>query len=532
MSNFRLYSYRYTNKNIIFLILKNIYHINIYICNILKKTFFFIIILYLNLICNLRSEDYYDFQNSNLPGRIDYEKKRSVCFFKFRNIDKNLNFDYLSKGLPSVISSSLTKTKYTFDPNPTPLKIQHDYNTQNLKPNLDKSKFDPRYIPLEVEIIKEDKAIFREEAIKEGKEKDCFYMVTGEFKLSGLDNLEINVEVTERRNGTFEIFKYKTGIKRAFQELKDMVSDISSKSFLTGFVEITIISEPEKDVFVYLDNELQGKTPLEKIKSLPGKHKILLIKDGFKRIEAEINIENSTANSFKFQLTPILNISNLSISTDPPEADIFLGSNYLGKSPIIDYPIPKGQNRIKISKEGFIDKFIGIDVVDSKKLYINHKLRKGDSDNFYKYNNNLFLDYSNFDFGLYSLYGSLMFYSMYMYSGYRESTELDRLNGKAIFTTFTFYQGLSTYFSDPNRYGNAFLSSLAYQQTLVNQVWDSTQVYRNIQNLSVGGTISMLFLSVFFYSRGLNSENFEIGYSPQKDKTLGSDAYFKYIYRF
>lgn len=491
------------------------------------RSLVFLSIYFINPFHSILSEDYFDFSNSYIPSSIEYENKRSICFFNFRNINSNPNFQYLSNGIPSVVSSTLRNIKFTFDETPLPLRIRHEFGINNNKSDSNFNKRDPRYISLQIELIKDTKPYYREESYRLGKEKDCFYIVTGEYEILGSDSLKTTIEITERKNGSFQTFTYQTSLKRAFQELIEKVSDIKTSSIVTGSVAVSIKTGTEINAFIYLDDELLGKSPLLNFQILPGKHRILIIKEGFQRIDTDLIISNISNTTLNFELTKLTTISNLTVVTEPEEADIYWGNIYIGKSPIKEYQVLKGQNRIRISKEGYIDKFIGIDVVDSKPISISEKLLKGDSDTFYKYNNNLFLDYSNFDFGNFSLYGSLVFYGLYMYSGYRESFELDRLNGRATFNSFNFYQGLSGAVSNPNLNGSLFLSSLFYQQRLIDEAWDSTQSYRNIQNFSIGGVITMLSLSGYFYSKGLSAENFEIGFSPSRDKLTGSELNFK-----
>ena len=491
--------------------------------------FFFQIFLFSTSI--LLSQEYYQFDKGYVSPKIEYESKRSVCFFHFRNTESTKTLDYLSSGIPSIISSSFRNLKYTFDENPLPIKIQHEYGIKPLK--LDNNQVsDPRYIKLDIEIIKDTKPILKEEALNAGKSKNCFYIITGEFKQLSSDKLQTKIEVTESKLGTSSEYTYNTSIKRGFQELTELISEVKIKSFLIGSAEVHIQTIPEKDVFIYLDDELLGKSPIVKIPVLPGKHKILLIKEDYKRVEKDIIIAHSKDNQFTFSLEKHIMIGSISISTNPPEADIYIGNKYIGKSPIENIDLPFGQNRLRIYKEGYIEKYYGIEVKNSKKVVLNFKLTEGDTNNFYKYGNNVFLDYSNFDFGNFSLYGSLLFYGIYMYSGYRESNEKDRLNGKAIFNSLTFYQNLNQAVNNSSTYGNLFLSSLAYQQNMVNQVEDGTQIYRTAQNVSIGGFFSMLLLSGYFYSKGLNSESFEIGYRPSFFNQQGSEASLKYKINF
>ena len=119
-----------------------------------------------------------------------------------------------------------------------------------------------------------------------------------------------------------------------------------------------------------------------------------------------------------------------------------------------------------------------------------------------------------------------------MYSGYRESNEKDRLYGKAIFNSLTFYQGLALAANNSTTYGDVFLQSLAYQQYLVDQVEEETYKYRMGQNIGIGGVFSMLMLSGYFYYKGFNSDSFEIGLKPASGVNQSSEASIKYNFKF
>jgi hypothetical protein len=484
---------------------------------------------------SIYSEEYYKFTKAYLPPNIEFEKKRTICFFQFRNEANDKNLEYLSKGIPGVIASSLRNLKYTFDPNPIPLKIQYEFGQKPITPLQNSSEYsidlDPRYIKIDLEIINGSRPILKEEALSEGKNKSCFYIVSGEYKIPSSDSLLVQIEITESKSGTTKLYTYKVSQKRSFQELGELLTEIKSGYFFTGSSNLSL-DISEKDVFVYLDGELYGKTPIVKSPILPGTHKILLIKEGYHRLENTINITHGVENHFNFKIDKIINIAKITIYSSPKDVDIYIGNKFIGKTPIENYEVPLGQNRVKASKDGYIDKFSSIDIRDSKLYLLNFNLKEGDSDLFYKYSNNLFLNYSYTDFGNFSLLSSILFYGIYAYNGYKETTEKDKLNGRAIFNSITVYQGINLLTSNDIKSQNLFLTSAFYQQSKINEVENSTAIYRQGQQIGIGGVVTMLALSGYFFYTGFNSESFEIGFKPSVHPLQQSEASFKYNLKF
>ena len=502
----------------------------------MKWIYFFILLIFIKIsFTSIYSEEYYKFTKAYLPPNIEFEKKRTICFFQFRNEANDKNLEYLSKGIPGVIASSLRNLKYTFDPNPIPLKIQYEFGQKSNTLPQNSSEYsidsDPRYIKIDLEIINGSKPILKEEALSEGKNKSCFYIVSGEYKIPSNDSLLVQIEITESKSGTTKTYTYKVSQKRSFQELGELLSELKSGYFFTGSSNLSL-DISEKDVFIYLDGELYGKTPIVKSPILPGTHKILLIKEGYHRLESIINITHGVENHFNFKLYKIINIAKITIYSSPKDVDIYIGNKFIGKTPIENYEVPLGQNRVKASKDGYIDKFSSIDIRDSKLYLLNFNLKEGDSDLFYKYNNNLFLNYSYTDFGNFSLLSSILFYGIYAYNGYKETTEKDKLNGRAIFNSITIFQGINLLTSNDIKSQNLFLTSAFYQQSKINQVEDSTAIYRQGQQIGIGGVVTMLALSGYFFYTGFNSESFEIGFKPSVHPLQQSEASFKYNFKF
>ena len=114
----------------------------------MKWIYFIILLIFIKFsFTSIYSEEYYKFTKAYLPPNIEFEKKRTICFFQFRNEANDKNLEYLSKGIPGVIASSFRNLKYTFDPNPIPLKIQYEFGQKPIIPPQNSSEYSIDSVP-------------------------------------------------------------------------------------------------------------------------------------------------------------------------------------------------------------------------------------------------------------------------------------------------------------------------------------------------------------------------------------------------
>ncbi|MCB1142986.1 MAG: PEGA domain-containing protein [Leptospiraceae bacterium] len=485
----------------------------------------------------------YDFPSRYLPEKIVYEKFRKVCIFPFRTQVDNPDLKYLSGGLPAVIYAGFSSVKSVYDSDPLPVSIQHEYGDPKneikeketkkyKKANPDTGK--PEFIKIKMEFLDKHIPIFSDQSIRAGRENDCYYMITGEYTPEGKDSLKIEIEFTERRKGKSKSYIRNTTIKRSFQEMQNILPEIRTDYFIRQPAFVTITSEPESGFFVFIDGDLAGKTPLENHPVLPGDRNIEVFYDNYRKINRVVKTVEGSLSRVQYNLKKFEWKGKLTVNCNIEGAEVYLGNKLIGETPLKESDVPTGQNRIRITKKGYVDYLGGVEIKEEETLLINAVMREGDSDTYYNNDLNVFQDYSYFDFGMYSLYGTIFFYGIYMYSGLKISKEEDKMYNKSIFNTLTYYQGLSSALT--NGTGSSafqeFTGALAYQQYYVDSLNANTAKYYQYQNASIAGALTMLTLSGIFLYTGLNREAMELGFHIPRNPNEGAEAHFQYNFKF
>jgi hypothetical protein len=462
--------------------------------------------------------------------------------FKLRNTNDISKFDYLSKGIPSVLLSNLNGFQFVYDEDLLENSITYPYgdpkNNKNKKPSksitrksledLKKSNSIPqpekdiRYLKIEIELMQDSSTPFAETALELGRNKKCFYILTGEYQIQSEEVLETKLELTNRKNGNTETFSEKTSVTRAYQELTALSSKLKKKLFPKELSKLSIQTN-EEDALVFLNGVFLGKTPLQKEELPMGKHTLSILKDGFEKLEKTILLSNLEVNQFQFELKKKLKQGKISVYSDPPEAEVFLGNEFLGKTPIENVDVALGQNRLRVGKEDFIEHFQGVEITKDKTLKINTKLKKGNTEEFYRNRLKVFGDYTYFDFSVYSLYSIVSFYIGYRYYDYRAGVQADSIRGQVL-GSITF---LNAYQNSPQ-----FFTYFSYQKYVIDRNQEIVDRYQNYKLGLARGAVGMLFLTGLFYYLGVENEAFEFAFTPSSYQNQSTEAFIQYRFRF
>ncbi len=148
------------------------------------------------------------------------------------------------------------------------------------------------------------------------------------------------------------------------QEEKVQTESVEPKK---GFVSID--SDPWTEV--YLDGKKIGETPLVRYELIAGSYNLLLKNSEFgfeKPLKINVNPEDNTVNKVKFGK------GLLNISTNVP-AEVRLGGNLLGKTPLSDLDLYEGIYRITLfDPEQKKSKTIKVEIKENKTTSINENL--------------------------------------------------------------------------------------------------------------------------------------------------------------
>ncbi|TGK81298.1 PEGA domain-containing protein [Leptospira noumeaensis] len=514
---------------------------------------FIIIGLLVNVLPIYSIDDYYNFPKQSYKGSITYESTRNLCLFSFVATSPDPTKEYLVKGIPSVLISELRSLEYTYVEHPKANVVYHSFgdapemtlqekidaespNVKRKKKEITNEKDlddlrsgkkqlapekDPRYVKVTLKQIWDRRAPTPDESFGLASKLNCDYMITGSFE-SKDNELITKVFLYDDFEGKTIPFEHKTSVIRAYQEMAPLGESIREKLQGKETTTVEVSASGEEGALVYLDGIYLGKTPMVGKKSPIGKRSLFVFKEGFHPYKQEVHLEKGKTLALDVKLSLKLSSSLITVNSNV-ESDVYLGIQYLGKTPLNRVAIPSGMNRLRVSKEGYIDSFRAVDAKDNEELVVDIEMREGKTDVYYKNKQNVFLDHTYKDFATYSLYGSLLFYASYVYLNYASRqaysaarSEVTLVNATAI---TSFYQ------NNPNE----FFFWYGVQNSIIN---DAESKARNLKR--VAGTLPMenrrdrqlvagpmvimmglmLVSAVTFYMLGLDEETLEFGYIP------------------
>ncbi|MCP5503297.1 MAG: PEGA domain-containing protein [Leptospiraceae bacterium] len=479
----------------------------------------------------LAIDEIFNFEEQVLPEVIEFETERKLCFFPYKNVNGTEDISYLSEGIPSVLYSGFNKTRYVFDKDVMPLTIFHSHGKQY---KLDREKFesfhnrefiealnfgrkkltpekDPRFIQLKPVLISSSNPLVPGMQLSLGKKHECFYLVGGEYYQTEANKIQIQTFVFERRYNRQKNFTTELSLKRLFQEIEPHNNDIRKYLINREEAGFSIQTGKEKNALVYIDGVYMGKTPAEDIRVTEGIHSLEIQKEGFEKIKKVYSFEKKKKYNLVLELKPLKKEGFISVKSEPEGADVYLGSIYLGKTPLKEVQVPLGLNRLRIEKEGFVTHFEGINISKGKTNQIATQLSPGESKAFYQNQFHIFLDHDYYDFTLYSLSAALMFYGGYMYGQYRVSSGRDQLRTEVRLNMLNLYSGIANFSNLSQSSQSEYTTNFMYEQMKIIKNESKIKNWENLRDRSaiLGG--GMIIGAFTFLWLGHNHEGFEFG---------------------
>jgi hypothetical protein len=134
---------------------------------------------------------------------------------------------------------------------------------------------------------------------------------------------------------------------------------------LTG--SLNIKSKPSKAMIIVDGNEV-GDTPANITDLVPGKHLVAVRKEGYEDWTESVDIEYSKESA----LTALLQMipGTLSISSEPSDAAIFIGSREAGRTPLIIADPSSGSHNVAVKKDGYEDWKETVNIVSGKEIVL------------------------------------------------------------------------------------------------------------------------------------------------------------------
>ncbi|MCW7502975.1 PEGA domain-containing protein [Leptospira paudalimensis] len=498
-------------------------------------------------------DDYYNFPSQSYKGGVTFESSRNLCIFPFVAIKEDVTKEYLMKGIPSVLLSELRNLEYTYVEYPRKNIIYHSFGENPVStlqekidaesPNVKRKKKeindekdledlrigkkqvspekDPRYIKITIKQMWDKKPLRVDEVYGTASKYGCDYLLIGSYEVIE-NSLRTKVYLFDDYEGKTIPFEHQTSVIRAYQEMGPLGESIKEKLQGKETTSFSLTANGEEGALVYLDGIYLGKTPLAEKKFPIGRRSLFIFKEGFHPYKSEVILEKGKKFEGDVKLSLKLSSSYISVTSNV-ESDVYLGIQYLGKTPIQRLSIPAGMNRLRVSKEGYIDVFRSIDAKEEEETSLDVQMREGQSEVYYKNKQNVFLDHTYKDFTTYSLYGALLFYASYAYLNYASRQAYSGARSQVTLTNGIAIR--SFYENNPNEF---FFWYYTQNQVIDNAESKAKNLKRMAGTLPtenrrdrqlVGGPMVilmglMLVSAATFYYLGLDKETIEIGYLP------------------
>ncbi|EMJ90803.1 PEGA domain-containing protein [Leptospira alstonii] len=504
-------------------------------------------------------EDYFRFPESGMRERITFEKERKLCVFSLKNQNADPSLDYLSKGYGGVLFSGLKGLFQIFDPDVIPKSVEHTFGKPTEKERLKKGEWDgdileqvknaketspekdPRFLTLKTEYISEETPPEDSTLFLSGKKAGCFYHLAGTYEKKNESQMELKLVLRSSKDASRKEFKARTSVRRSYQELDGLIGEIKRELIGKNTVSFSFKSGNMDGVLVFLDGRFLGKTPLQRSDLLPGKHRIKYYMDGFQSEEKRISIQDG--GTFETILSKTPKDGLISVVSNPEGANVYLGSEFLGKTPLTNVPVKTGYNRLRLSMEGHVDLLKGVEIKKDEETKLDLVLKPGDTLSYYKNKQNVFLDHSYNDFSIYSLYGTLLFYVGYYYFNLKANDLYDRARSRVNLTNLFYAANVIPQ--------NEFIGWYLYEERIIRETNSDAGKYQKLAGnfgrhegltggVMVYGMATMLILAATFYWLGLDEETLDVGVAPKRinnpfpipGQIVEIDSYAKFNFKF
>ncbi|ASJ03497.1 hypothetical protein A3L09_09605 [Thermococcus profundus] len=137
--------------------------------------------------------------------------------------------------------------------------------------------------------------------------------------------------------------------------------------------ELGVNSNPS-GAAVYINDEYKGATPIS-LTLKPGSYTVKLSLEGYANITKNLTLGPGENKTLNFNLTPLPSLGYLTINSTPANATVYLDGDYIGTTPLENYPLPPGNHTITIVKRGYENYTETIQVEGNTPLFVNVTLK-------------------------------------------------------------------------------------------------------------------------------------------------------------
>lgn len=208
----------------------------------------------------------------------------------------------------------------------------------------------------------------------------------------------LSVKASKKKEGFITLYlnlyyEQKILLKQSFdlrqEELARDIQPVSAalrKALAKGEITQLSIATNERGASVYLDSVYLGKTPVQFANMPLGAYTLSIGKQGYEKIKRQIQFTKKKTK-MNFNLKKAGDLGQIEVITDPPGVSVYLGIEYVGKSPITIKEVEPGSHRIKVKKEGYVTFYRSTDITKKKsRVKLKIAMAEGDTATYYKGN--------------------------------------------------------------------------------------------------------------------------------------------------
>ncbi len=453
------------------------------------------------------------------PAFTLYEQERRLIFLPLLNDTRDETIDYLSEGIIKILGGKVEGVGYVRPEDPgrlfvvTPLKGgEAERPRENLRFTRENNSALPpgewQRVLLDVEVRQLDDetnaASLRSRPDQRAADLKADYLVSGSYRYAAGGGVSrdggitrrgpiiVRIEMYNAVTGKSANFEFQTDIQFAYRNLDDPSNRI--RNFVSGGETAPVqVSTPEPGAMVYLDDLYLGRTPVD-ARALPGEYELRVEQDGYQTVRETAVISSGERNVFTVRAPREDHRAALNVTTDVEGASVFLNYELIGETPLQRDDLPPGVHRLRIVKEGYVDRFVGVILKNGESRDVDVEMQEGHTETFYKDPNYAVLDWNYYDLGFYSAIGSLVFYGGWIHFQIRADRIRDRIRTELPFLSI---------FSITNLFSAQGVPLLLYQQSVIEQNESRANAEFRKANISAGLGIASLLAASFFVIRGL-----------------------------
>jgi len=250
------------------------------------------------------------------------------------------------------------------------LLILFFFNSTSAQEKVDKKivKLYDKYKSEQYEYIIENAPVLRENYKPKDLNNQYLSFLTGLAYINMNKKYNANIEFLDllemNPDFTCDIFDIKMNDMQYFNDFRNDN---------LGSVHITSVPA---NLDVYINDSPKGKTPLKIENLLSGSYTVKILYPGYNVYEEEIYIESMDTLVINAHLGQERIKKDFTIISVPPEAEVYMNGEYLGKTPLKLTGMLTGLYRIKLRKDDFYDKEVDYILSETSEEFYNIVLEK------------------------------------------------------------------------------------------------------------------------------------------------------------